>query len=101
MDWYKELAQVQGFEWDHGNAVKNENKHGVGCDEAEQVFLNRPLLLIDDPIHSKIEPRAKMFGITNEERCLTVSFTIRRHRIRVISARPMNAKERRIYEKQA
>jgi hypothetical protein len=31
------LTEVEGFEWDEGNARKNV-KHGVSQDEAEQVF---------------------------------------------------------------
>lgn len=100
MDWHKELALVEGFDWDAGNTVKSIRKHQVSCEEAEQVFFNRPLFLIDDQAHSTHEPRAKMFGKTNEERSLTVSFTIRKKHIRIISARPMNRKERIIYEKQ-
>jgi uncharacterized DUF497 family protein len=100
MDWHKELALVEDFEWDQGNTVKSVRKHGIGYEEAEQVFFNRPLLLIDDPIHSTTEPRAKMFGKTNDEKLLTVSFTIRKRHIRIISARPMDRRERRVYEKQ-
>jgi len=36
-------------------------------------------------------------GVTNEGRFLFVVFTIRRGRIRVVSARDMNKKERNIY----
>lgn len=100
MDWHKELTLVEGFEWDPGNTVKNVRKHQVSYEEAEQVFFNRPLLLIDDPLHSIAEPRAKMFGRTNDEKLLTVSFTIRKRHIRIISARPMNRKEKKVYEKQ-
>ena len=101
MDWQRELIEVEGFDWNAGNTVKSVRKHQVSCEEAEQVFFNRPLLLIDDPIHAAHEPRAKMFGKTNDDRFLTVSFTIRKKNIRIISTRPMNRKERIIYEKQA
>lgn len=101
MDFRKKLSQVVGFDWDRGNMVKNVQKHQVSCEEAEQVFFNRPLLLLDDKKHSRVEPRAKVFGRTNRERYLTVSFTIRDNLIRVISARPMNKREKKVYEKQA
>lgn len=100
MDWFKELGLAQGFEWDPGNVVKSARKHQVSCEEAEQVFFNRPLLLIDDPGHSKNEPRAKMFGMSHDGRELIVSFTIRKSQIRIISARAMNRKERKVYEEQ-
>lgn len=100
MDWFKELGWVQGFEWDDGNVTKSARKHQVSCEEAEQVFFNRPLFLVDDLGHSRNEPRAKMFGMSHDGRKLTVSFTIRKNQIRVISARAMNRKERKIYEEQ-
>ena len=40
-----DLARVEGFEWDDGNSRKSAEKHGVSQAEAEQVFLNEPLLL--------------------------------------------------------
>ena len=40
-----------------------------------------------------------VLGRTNDERLLSVIFTIRHDRIRVISARPMSRKERAHYVK--
>ena len=100
MNWFEILGLAENFEWDGGNSLKSSKKHNVSCEEAEQVFFNRPLLLIDDLPHSKSEPRAKVFGISNDGRLLTVSFTMRKESIRVISARPMNRKEKKVYEKQ-
>ena len=39
-----DLQVIIGFDWDDGNARKND-KHGVTMAEAEQVFFNAPLLL--------------------------------------------------------
>lgn len=100
MEWIEWLLQAEGFEWDSGNTAKNSRKHHVSCEEAEQVFFNRPLLVIDDPVHSSSEPRAKVFGVSHEKRLLTISFTRRHQHIRIISARPMNRREKKIYEKQ-
>jgi uncharacterized DUF497 family protein len=88
-----------GFDWDEGNARKNE-KHGVSQSEVEQVFLNAPLLLADDLKHSQREPRFHALGRTNEERWLHVTFTERANGtlIRLISARTMSRKERAVYE---
>jgi len=44
------LQEIEGFEWDEGNARKNE-KHGVTQSEAEQVFFNKPLLMSIDEQH--------------------------------------------------
>jgi len=90
--------RLEGFEWDRGNTRKNE-KHGVTQAEAEQVFVNEPLLLLPDEEHSHSELRFHALGKTNEERLLHVSFTLRGNgtRIRIISARAMHRKERSIY----
>ena len=94
-----DLQRVEGFEWDPGNARKNE-KHGVTQAEAEQVFVNEPLLLLPDNKHSLNEPQFYALGKTDEERLLHVTFTFRVNgtRLRIISVRPMHRKERSIYE---
>jgi len=95
-------AKITGFDWDDGNARKND-KHGVSTAEAEQVFFNDPLLLIADAKHSQGEPRFHALGKTDEGRALHITFTLRNagERIRVISARDMHRKERTIYEQTA
>ena len=98
IDWHK----VTGFEWDHGNARKSEHKHGVSNAEAEQFFFNAPLLMLPDPKHSMHELRLYALGRTDEARPLFVSFTLRENEtlLHVISARPMNRKEREFYEQE-
>jgi uncharacterized DUF497 family protein len=88
-----------GFDWDDGNARKNE-KHGVSKSEVEQVFLNQPLLLADDLKHSKREQRFHALGRSDQDRWLHVTFTERGEGtlIRPISARAMSRKERAVYE---
>ena len=94
-----DLTLVVGFDWNDGNARKNE-KHGVSQSEAEEVFFNQPLLLLDDALHSGQERRFHALGKTHEGRTLHISFTLREDGtlIRVISARDMHRKERSIYE---
>ena len=94
-----DLYAIAGFEWDLGNERKNE-KHGVTTVEAEQVFFNAPLLLLDDAAHSLDEARFHALGQTDEGRQLHITFTLRQTGalIRVISARDMHKKERSIYE---
>ena len=93
-----DLDSVEGFDWDDGNARKNE-KHGVSASEAEQIFFNQPLLLLADGRHSESESRFHALGKTSEGRELHVTFTLRAKgtRIRVISARDMHRKERIIF----
>ncbi len=96
IDWIK----IKGFDWDPGNERKNVEKHQVGKLEAEQVFFNQPLLLLSDHKHSKYEPRFHALGKSDEERLIHITFTMRKSGslIRVISARDMHRKERKIYE---
>jgi uncharacterized DUF497 family protein len=98
-----DLDQVSGFDWDDGNARKNADKHGVSGPEAEQVFFNQPLLVVDDPKHSGSEPRFHALGRTDGGRLLHLTFTLRAggSQIRVISARDMSRRERMVYEAQA
>ncbi|MCH8868050.1 MAG: BrnT family toxin [Proteobacteria bacterium] len=95
-----DLAKITSFDWDEGNARKNE-KHGVSMAEAEQVFFNTPLLVLEDIKHSRKELRFHALGKTNKVRFLHITFTLRDadEKIRVVSARDMHRKERAIYEK--
>ncbi len=96
IDW----SRVQGFDWDAGNARKSVDKHGVSQAEAEQMFFNQPLLTLADAKHSDVEPRFHALGHSNDRRLLHLTFTLRHDetRIRVISVRDMNRKERIVYE---
>jgi len=95
-----DLTRITGFEWDEGNARKNV-KHSVSMAEAEQVFFNTPLLVLEDIKHSRLELRFHALGKTDTVRLLHITFTLRHaeEKIRVISARDMHRKERAIYEK--
>ena len=92
------LPEFKGFEWDEGNVRKNWESHRVTPQETEQVFFNRPLIVADDPKHSRSERRYFVLGQTDENRALFVAFTLRGQRIRVISARDMSRKERKVYQ---
>ena len=41
-----DLAKCRGFQWDEGNAEKNWVKHHVSRGKTEQVFFNRPLMVV-------------------------------------------------------
>jgi len=58
------------------------------------------LLVTYDEKHSESEKRFYALGKTFKGKLLFVVFTTRKDRIRVISARPMNKKERKIYEQE-
>jgi uncharacterized DUF497 family protein len=91
-----DLERIQGFDWDDGNAQKSVERHRVGQSEAEQIFFNDPVVISEDRVHSVHEPRQHALGHTDTGRLLHVTFTLRNDAtlIRVISARPMNRKER-------
>lgn len=95
-----DLDRIVGFDWDDGNARKSVDRHGVGQAEAEQMFFREPLIVADDLQHSQGEPRFHALGRTADGRLLQVTFTVRGDGVllRVVSARDMSRKERRIYE---
>ena len=93
------IENIVGFDWDDGNIYKNEKKHGLKWQLIEEVFFNEPLLLLEDFKHSNNECRCFALGQTDEGITLFVVFTKRSEKIRVISARPMNRKERIVYDK--
>jgi len=98
MDILDLLARCVGFEWDTGNLTKNQQKHDVSPSECEQIFFNHPLVVAQDERHSDQEDRFFALGQTDAGRLLFVVFVVRKDIIRVISARNMNRKERKVYE---
>jgi uncharacterized protein len=99
----RDPSQIEGFEWDEGNSRKSVEKHDVSQAEAEQVFFNEPLLIVEDVSHSSYEIRLHALGHTDTGRLLHISFTLRGNGklIRVITARTMHRKERLRYEQEA
>ncbi len=91
------LARCIGFEWDAGNINKNWISHGVTVTESEEVFISSRVQLFDDEGHSEVESRHAILGRTKGNRLLTIVFTIRNNRIRVISARDMSRSDKRLY----
>jgi len=93
-----DLRNIVGFEWDKGNVDKNYQKHGITPNEAEEVFLDPEQLVFEDDKHSQKEKRFTIIGKIRESNILFLSFTIRKNRVRIISVRKANIKERRKYE---
>lgn len=98
IDW----SRITGFDWDEGNARKSTRKHAVSQAEAEQIFLNEPLLILLDERHSLTEVRFHALGTTDDGRRLHITFTLREKAtlIRIISARDMHRKEKARYEQE-
>jgi uncharacterized DUF497 family protein len=97
--WEERLATCEGFEWDSGNAEKIRARHHVTPVECEELFFNLPLVVGSDEKHSGNEERLYALGQSDSGRLMFVVFTIRGRLIRVISARNMSRKERRIYNR--
>jgi hypothetical protein len=91
------VATLEGFEWDEGNSAKNWLRHEVQQAEAEQALLNTPLVVSVTTKHGANEPRFIALGQTDTGRLLTVVFTIRGTKARVISVRAMSKPERKVY----
>ena len=86
------------FEWDRGNIEKNWERHRVAYVECEEVLLGGQFIIAKDTAHSTEEDRYRVLGKTDEGRILFLAFTLRGGRIRVITARDANKKERKAYE---
>jgi uncharacterized DUF497 family protein len=95
------FSQFDGFDWDNANRDKNLHRHNVAWWECEEVFFNQPLYVFKDERHSLIEVRYYALGRTSLSRLLFIVFTHRKSRIRVISARDMHKKERKVYIEKA
>ncbi len=92
-----DLSKIVGFEWDKWNVDKSYKKHGITPNETEEVFLDERVIVKKDLKHQQ-EERFIAIGRTGV-RVLFVVFTIRKDKIRVISGRQANKKERGVYKK--
>jgi uncharacterized DUF497 family protein len=87
------------FIWDQGNRDKNWRKHKVTNQECEEAFFDKKKIIYKDVFHSEDEERLIVIGKTEKGRLLYAVFTTRDEKIRVISARDINKKEVKFYEK--
>src|SRR5260370_33101803 len=90
------MAGLTGFDWDEGISTKSWERHQVTQAEQEEVFFNRPVFALDAKSGER-ERRYNVLGRTNNDRLLSVIFTVRRGLARPISARPMTLKARTAY----
>jgi hypothetical protein len=81
-------------------ALANLRKHGASFEEASTVFGDLLSFTISDPLHSDDEERFVTIGVTASHRqVLVVVHADRSGRIRIISARPATARERKQHER--
>jgi hypothetical protein len=83
------------FEWDDEKAAINLKKHGVSFQTAALVFYDENRIEMYDSEHSLEEDRYNTIGMVED--VLFVVYTERKDRLRIISARLANKKERSMY----
>jgi hypothetical protein len=86
------------FEWHPLKAAANQRKHKVSFDEAKTIFGDKKHLEVPDRVHSFEELRYLAIGRSEQKRLLTLVFTERGTKLRLISARIAEPWERRQYE---
>ena len=91
------------FVWDIRKAASNLRKHGVGFDEAKEIFFDPHSVSFPDDLHSASEDRLVTIGTSTKLRVLLVVHTETHHfaggaTIRIISARRATRRERAFYE---
>lgn len=84
------------FEWDSAKDQSNIAKHGISFRRASAIFDSFHLLLEDDR-YDYGERRDIAIGMIEGVAVIVVVHTGRSNRIRIISARPANRKERKRY----
>ena len=91
------LYRSQRFVWDSEKASGNTSKHGVSFEVACEVFFD-PFIRVEDASAGD-EQREAAIGLTENWTLLFVVHMLREgDTIRIISARPATAQERRNYE---
>ena len=86
------------FEWDPQKAKTNEQKHNLTFHEGATVFGDPLAITFPDPDHSVDEERYLTFGLSSLNRLVVISHTQRAGKTRIINARLMTRRERKIYE---
>jgi uncharacterized protein len=94
----RDEADELEFEWYPPKAAANLRKHKASFAEGRTIFGDRKHLVVPDNEHSFDEPRSLVIGRSSKGRLLTMCFTERGDRIRIISVRAAETWERRQYE---
>ena len=85
-------------EWDDEKNQKNYRKHGIYFEDAARIFLDDNRIEEYDELHSDFEDRFKIIGRVGK--ILTVIYTERKNRTRIISARQADKNEEAEYYEQ-
>ncbi len=84
------------YEWDKKKSEKNLSRRGLSFADAEAVF-SGPCVTFEDTRFDYGEPRFITFGIL-EERMVVIAYTPRGDKIRIISMRKANDREKKTYQ---
>ncbi|MEW6186303.1 MAG: BrnT family toxin [Thermodesulfobacteriota bacterium] len=86
--------KIKDFEWDEGNVLHLELGHGIEAEEAEEIFLNKPLYRRTKKGHYAA------FGFTLSGRYLTLIFEQKsKGKIRIITGWDMKRAEINYFKK--
>ena len=88
------------FEYDSGNILKSEVKHGITNVEAESIFEDEKKLVFYDYKHSADEIRYICLGKSFMGRILYIVYHHRKSKVRIISVRVAGDKNKNLYESQ-
>jgi uncharacterized DUF497 family protein len=86
------------FEWDPRKDAANRRKHDVEFREAATVFGDPLATTFPDPDHSAYEQRFLTIGVSARGRLLFLAHIESEDKVRIISARPVTRRERKLYE---
>ena len=89
---------LSGFEWHPVKAASNLKKHKVSFEEASTVFKDTRRIEVSDQWHSDDEQRYLGIGRSIQGRILSIYYTFRAKKIRIISTRLAERWERKEYE---
>ena len=84
------------FDWDEGNINHIIEEHHVQPEETMEVLFNQPVHVTKEM--KKGELRYRVVGCTDNDRILTVVFTIRGSKIHVVTAFDSGRKDIRKYQ---
>lgn len=90
---YKMYNRSMGFEWDERKNQSNAQKHGVNFQDAVRIF-DGPVM--ENQVNRPGEPRLLAVGLMKNIE-ITVVYTLRGKKKRIISARRAKKNERKKY----
>ena len=93
------MSMDDAFEWDGQKAAGNFAKHGVSFERATFAFYDMFAVELTDQRRDYNEERIRLIGQASGE-LLPVSYTERGAKLRIISVRRANSRERQYYQRQ-